>query len=191
MSDARTSRPVHVRTIRVEVAEVGDHELDVTATLVDERPPGNPKWFGATPPRVIHDMRLTLRIRHPDLVITAVRSEMASHPYTICPDALPPLEQLVGLSIARGFTREVNERFGRQRGCAHFTALIHALAPAVRQGAGVAFADRPRPSPSDQWFVNTCQAWREDGPLHRLIQVGDEAGLRALSAFPPDPEAPG
>ena len=61
----------------------------------------------------------------------------------------------------------------------------------MRQGAGVAFADRPRPSPSDQWFVNTCQAWREDGPLHRLIQVGDEAGLRALSAFPPDPEAPG
>jgi hypothetical protein len=116
---------------------------------------------------------------------------MASHPYTICPDALPPLEQLVGLSIARGFTREVNERFGRQRGCAHFTALIHALAPAVRQGAGVAFADRPRPEASDQWFVNTCQAWREDGPLHRLIQDGDEAALRALSAFPPAPEAPG
>ena len=186
-----TSRPVHVRTIRVEVAEGDDHQLDVTATLVDERPAGNPKWFGATPPRVIHDMRLALRVRHPDLVITSVRSEMASHPYTICPDALPPLEQLVGLSIARGFTREVNERFGRQRGCAHFTALIHALAPAVRQGAGVAFADRPGPEAGepDDWFVNTCQAWREDGPLHRLIRAGDEAGLRALSAFPPDPEA--
>ncbi len=188
MSDA--PMPVHVRTIRVEIAEGDDHQLDVTATLVDERPAGNPKWFGATPPRVIHDMRLALRIRHADLVITSVRSEMASHPYTICPDALPPLEQLVGLSIARGFTREVNERFGRQRGCAHFTALIHALAPAVRQGAGVAFADRPRSEAidHDQWFVNTCQAWREDGPLHRLIRVGDEAGLRALSAFPPDSE---
>lgn len=187
-----TSRPVHVRTIRVEVAEGDDHQLDVTATLVDERPADNPQWFGATPPRVIHDMRLALRIRHRDLVITAVRSEMASHPYTICPDALPPLEQLVGLSITRGFTREVNERFGRQRGCAHFTALIHALAPAVRQGAGVAFADQPQAEAglSDQWFVNSCQAWREEGPLHRLIRAGDEAGLRALSAFPPGPETP-
>jgi hypothetical protein len=191
MSDAQTSRPVHVRTIRVEVAPAGPHELDVTATLVDERPGGNPEWFGATPPPVIHDMRLGLRVRHPDLVITAVRSEMASHPYTICPEALPPLGQLVGLSIARGFTREVNERFGRQRGCAHFTALIHAMAPAVRQGAGVAFPEPGRPSATDPWFVNTCQAWREEGPLHRLIRAGDEAGLRALSAFPPAPdEAP-
>jgi hypothetical protein len=32
--------------------------------------------------------------------------------------------------------------------------------------------------------VNTCQAWRENGPLHRLIQAGDEAGLRGLSAYP-------
>ena len=134
-------------------------------------------------------MRLGLRVRHPDLVVTEVRSEMASHPYTICPEALPPLQQLVGLSISRGFTREVNERFGRQRGCAHFTALIHAMAPAVRQGAGVAFADQERPAAGDPWFVNTCQAWREKGPLHRLIGAGDEAGLRGLSAFPRGPEA--
>jgi Protein of unknown function (DUF2889) len=194
MSDEQKSRPVHVRTIRVEVALAGDHQLEVTATLVDERPRDDPesfgpRWFGAVPPPVIHDMRLGLRVRHPDLVITAVRGEMASHPYTICPDALPPLQQLVGLSIGRGFTREVNERFGRQRGCAHVTALIHALAPAVRQGAGVAFAEGE--SPADKvtpWFVNSCQAWRENGPLHRMIRAGDEAGLRALSAFRAEPD---
>jgi DUF2889 family protein len=171
MSDAPTSRPVHVRTIRVEIAHAGPHELDVTATLVDERPADNSKWFGAEPPPVIHDMRLALRVRHPDLVVTHVRSEMASHPYTICPEALPPLQQLVGLSIARGFTREVNERFGRQRGCAHFTALIHAMAPAVRQGAGVAFPEQERPAVGDPWFVNTCQAWREEGPPTRRCAI--------------------
>ena len=188
MSDPQTSGPVHVRTIRVEITPACEGELEVTATLVDERPRGNAKWFGSEPPPVIHDMRLGLRVRQPGLVITAVRSEMASHPYTICPDALPPLQTLVGLSIARGFTREVNERFGRQRGCAHFTALIHAVAPAVRQGAGVAFGEHDRPGDPDPWFVNTCQAWREDGPLHRLVRAGDEAGLRGLSAFPPAPD---
>jgi hypothetical protein len=191
MSKETKTAAVHVRTIRVEIAPVGANELEITGTLVDERPGANPAWFGAPPPRVIHDMRLTLRVRHPDLVITEVRSEMASHPYTICPEALPPLQQLVGLSISRGFTREVNERFGRQRGCAHFTALIHALAPAVRQGAGAAFSDVPeRPGDPDPWYVNTCQAWREHGPLHRLVQAGDEDGLRRLSAFP-KPGAPG
>lgn len=185
MSDAPSSRPVHVRTIRVEITPSGSRELDVTATLVDERPGAAQPWFGSEPPPVIHDMRLRLRVRQPGLVITAVQSEMASHPYTICPEALPPLQGLVSLSIARGFTREVNERFGRQRGCAHFTALIHAMAPAVRQGAGAAFSDAPgRPDDADPWFVNTCQAWREDGPLHRLVQARDEEGLRRLSAFP-------
>jgi hypothetical protein len=184
MTEETKAPPVHVRTIRVEIARAGTDELEVTASLVDERPHDNPRWFGAEPPRVIHDMRLGLRVRHPGLIITAVRSEMASHPYTICPEALPPLGQLVGLSIARGFTREINERFGRQRGCAHVTALIHALAPAVRQGAGVAFPEHA-PTPQEApWFVNTCQAWREEGPLHRLIRAGDEAGLRALSAYP-------
>lgn len=38
--------------------------------------------------------------------------------------------------------------------------------------------------------MNTCQAWRENGPLHRLIQAGDEAGLRARSAYPRGPEGP-
>ena len=186
MTDEMKAPPVHVRTIRVEIRPVAPDELDIVATLVDERPGENPPWFGSEPPRVIHDMRLGLRVRHPGLVITAVRSEMASHPYTICPEALPPLEQLVGLSISRGFTREVNERFGRQRGCAHFTALIHAMAPAARQGAGVAFPDLERQA-EGPWFVNTCHAWRENGPLHRLVQAGDEAGLRGLSAFPRRP----
>lgn len=188
MTEETKAPPVHVRTIRVEVTPVGADELEITATLVDERPRDNPRWFGAEPPRVIHDMRLGLRVRHPDLVITEARAEMTAHPYTICPEALPPLAGLVGLSIARGFTREVNERFGRQRGCAHFTALIHAMAPAVRQGAGVAFPEPEHPAAGTPWFVNTCQAWRENGPLHRLIQAGDEAGLRRLSAYPQQPE---
>ncbi len=58
----------------------------------------------------------------------------------------------------------------------------------MRQGAGVAFADYERPAEGAPWFVNTCQAWRENGPLHRLIEAGDEAGLRGLSAYPAGPE---
>ena len=62
MSDAQTTGPVHVRTIRVEITPVGERELDITATLVDEHPRGNSKWFGSEPPPVIHDMRLGIRV---------------------------------------------------------------------------------------------------------------------------------
>jgi hypothetical protein len=54
----------------------------------------------------------------------------------------------------------------------------------VKQSAGVAFRDTREIPRTDQdlWFVNTCQAWREDGPLHDRLRAGDREGLRALSA---------
>jgi hypothetical protein len=67
----------------------------------------------------------------------------------------------------------VNERIGRARGCTHVAALILAMGPVVRQGAGAAFGfatpGDPRRTP---WFVNSCQAWREGGPLHRAWLAG-------------------
>ncbi|MBI2553872.1 MAG: DUF2889 domain-containing protein [Candidatus Rokubacteria bacterium] len=179
--------PVHVRTIRVEAVEAGPDELEVRGTLLDERPRGERRWEGDDGARVIHDMTVTLRVRYPDFVITGARGEMASHPYTICPEALPPLEQLVGLSVARGFVRAVQERFGRERGCAHLTALILAMAPVVKQGAGAAFRgehDAPRDA-ADLWFINTCQAWREDGPLHSLLKRGDSLAELSSKRRPP------
>lgn len=176
--------PLQVRTIRAEAWRVSDDEIDVTGRLVDDRPAGGPRWFGMSQDTIVHDMTLTIRVRHPDLVITQASGQMDSHPYTLCPDALPPLQGLVGLSVARGFTRAVNERFGRQLGCSHMTALIQALGPVVRQAAGAAFRDEDSPPRADRdlWFVNTCQAWREQGPLHTRLAKGDIEGMRALSA---------
>jgi DUF2889 family protein len=177
--------PVHVRTLTMKAHRAGEALLEVSGHLVDQRPQGpGIGWFGAVNGSIIHDMRVTLAVRHPDLVITAVTADMASHPYSLCPDAIEPLQQLVGLSIARGFTRAVNERFGRQLGCAHLTALIQAMAPVVRQAIGPAFReyeDIPK-SAADTWFVNTCQAWKEGGLLHQRLAAGDLAGLKVLSA---------
>ena len=179
------TEPVHTRSIRVSATRVGQHELEVTGHLVDERPEAAGRWFGIVHGRTIHDMTLTLRVRHPDLVVTHVEARMATHPYTVCPDALPPLQQLVGLSVTRGFTRAVNARFGRQKGCSHLTALLHAIAPVVRQGSGAAFRDEQAPPSAerDLWFIDTCQAWRGDGPLAGHLRAGDVSGVRAMSAY--------
>jgi hypothetical protein len=174
--------PVHVRTIRMEARRVGADELEVTGRLADERPQGGPRWWDVQRDPIIHDMAVTLRVRCAELTITAASASMAAHPYTVCPDAVPPLQQLVGLSVAQGFTRAVNERLGRDRGCAHLTALLHAIAPVVRQAAGAAFRDESAPPrPEDQWFIDTCQAWRAGGPLAGRLRAGDIDGLKALS----------
>jgi hypothetical protein len=177
--------PLHVRTVRAEARRLGDRVLEVTGRLTDERPAGARLW-GNERGTVIHDMSVTIRVRYPELVITHASGDMVAHPYTLCPEALPPLQRLVGLSVARGFTRAVNERFGRQLGCAHLTALIQAMGPVVRQAAGAAFHDEAPPTAAeDQWFVDTCQAWREHGPLHAHLRRGDLEGIRAFSARRP------
>jgi hypothetical protein len=185
--------PAHVRTITMQARRAGPALLEVSGRLVDERPQGaGVGWFGAVDGSIIHDMRVTLAVRHPDLVITAVTAEMVSHPYSLCPDAVEPLQQLVDLSVARGFTRAVNERFGRQYGCAHLTALIHAMAPVVRQAVGPAFReyDEIPKGGGETWFVNSCQAWKEGGLLHQRLAAGDVEGLKALSARIPRAAGP-
>lgn len=182
MTDER--KTIHVRTIQADVVKVGDDEIEITGRLVDQRPGSQPTWFGMQKDATVHDMALTLRVRRPDLMITAASAAMAAHPYTICPDAVPRVQQLVGISVRHGFTRAVNERLGRQNGCSHLTALVQAMGPVVRQGAGAAFGNEGEmPRPEDGvWWVNTCHAWREDGPLMDLVRANDGDGLRQLSA---------
>jgi DUF2889 family protein len=174
---------VHARTVRIEATRVGQDELEVTGRLVDERP-DEQCWFDVPQGPTIHDMSVTLRVRAPALTITAARGSMTEHPYTLCPDALPALDRLVGLSVRQGFLRAVSQRLGRQRGCAHMTAMLQAMAPVVMQAAGAAFGDENGfpARDADLWFVDTCQAWRADGPLVAGLRAGDRAGLKALRA---------
>lgn len=171
--------PVHVRTIRIEATEAaagpdGSAALRVRGSLEDRRPHGVPDWIQHDGD-VIHHMEVVLTVSWPALVVTAIEGGMRTFPHPgVCPDALPPLKSLVGVAVGRGFTRAVNERIGRERGCTHVAALILAMGPVVRQGAGAAFGfatpGDPRGTP---WFVNSCQAWREDGPLHRAFLAGE------------------
>lgn len=162
--------PAHVRTIRIDAVEgqevAGERLLRVHGLLEDRRPRGVPDWLRHDGD-VIHHMEVTLTVRYPEFVITAIDGTMATFPHAgVCPDALPPLQSLVGVSVARGFTRAVNARLGRERGCTHIVALILAMGPVVRQGAGAAFGFTTPPEPGERpWFINSCQAWREGGPL--------------------------
>lgn len=163
--------PAHVRTIRIDALEAhevgGERLLRVHGVLEDRRPRGVPDWLQHDGD-VIHHMEVTLTVGYPGFLISAIDGTMATFPHAgVCPDALPPLQSLVGVSVARGFTRAVNERLGRERGCTHVVALILAMGPVVRQGAGAAFGFASPPEPGETpWFIDSCQAWRQGGPLH-------------------------
>ena len=58
---------------------------------------------------------------------------MHAFPHTECPTIETAFAGLVGLSVARGYTREVQARFGGPRGCTHLEHLARSLGPVVIQ----------------------------------------------------------
>src|SRR5580692_7531394 len=129
--------PVHRRTIEIEVF-VRDEYLVVIGTLADVRP-----WAsGEFGPRELHRMELAIVVRRSDLMITDAVADMKTFPHAECTDIEPKFSELIGLSVARGYTSAVQERFGRERGCSHLEFLARAIGPAVVQSVTSAAAQQ-------------------------------------------------
>jgi hypothetical protein len=171
--------PVHRRTISVEVYDRGDY-FAVVGTLHDERP-----WAGGDlGPRDVHVMDLGLVVRRPDMRIVDAVADMRTFPHAECTDIEPEFRDLIGLSVARGYSGAVQERFGRERGCSHLEFLARAMGPAVVQGLTSSAAWRvekgdgqyPMGDGRLSFLTNTCHVWAEDGPGLQKLAVGWQPG---------------
>ena len=198
---------LHDREYRVQSYRLGPDRLIVQGALRDQKPPG--LFIPDDPePLTIHHMCVTIEVSVPQLVILAARTEFRTHPNPSCPAIVQHYENLVGLSISRGFTHRVRELFGGPRGCSHTTALLQAMAPVALQSlkgmeaidaveAGTPHPIVDRPPGDDSWrrLVNTCHVWREDGDRIDERRMGGAAAqttvvLRRLEELgrpqPPD-----
>ncbi len=161
----------------MDVFTRGDHAVTI-ATLRDERPWANPDGQGV--PRLAHAMELAVAVRLSDLVIVDAVAHMEAFPHVECTEIEPSFHDLVGLSIGRGYTGAVQERFGRERGCSHLEFLARALGPAVIQGVASAASRRvergeglhPFQEGAFGFLVNTCHVWREGGPAAEKVAAG-------------------
>jgi len=177
LCDGPSPDPVHVRTIEIRVFEDED-AFELNGRLRDERP-----WAdGATKPRQIHDMELRIKVDRATLTITAVSTTMHAFPHAECPTIEPAFDGLVGLSIARGYTKAVQERFGRQAGCSHLEFLARALGPAVIQAMPSSASRLPdaaavgRVVNGGGWLTNTCHFWAEGGIGMAKLEEGWRPG---------------
>ena len=182
---------LHSRGYRVDVYRVDDTRMRLRGRLSDVKPMG--LWFlPDDEPMTVHDMYIDVVVEVPSMQITSVETSMATHPNTECATINSAYEQLVGTSIARGFTHKVRELFGGPRGCTHVTALLQAMAPAAIQSLGSMLRDPE----TGQWVQirsdgeretqedlrrrqlernrNTCHVWAEGGPMFERIDRGEE-----------------
>lgn len=177
------STPIHKRTYDCEAFDEGDGRMRVRGRLVDDKPNGLCLADGE--PLVIHDMVVDLLVRVPDFIIEDVETTMNVHPYQVCTDILVDYQQLVGLSITRGYSRKVRELFGGPGGCSHVGALLQALGPVAVQASWsmVTLHDDPADwlaiddDPDDRarrarLNTNTCHVWAEGGEQITAVELG-------------------
>ena len=183
---------IHTRRYDTRVYQLSDEELLVRGAVSDTKPPGL-YVVGDPESMEIHQMQLELNVRLPALEITSARVLFETHPHGHCPLIANDYEKLVGLSIARGFTREIRNLFGGPRGCTHVNALLQAMAPAVVQSTWSVSVRRGRLlgesgqaiSPEERrrrlkGNVNTCHIWAEDGEHVAALNRGDRPGYPPL-----------
>jgi hypothetical protein len=157
--------PLLSRTIEMQVFEREGYHV-VVGSLHDQRP-----WAsGQVGPRDVHHMELGLVVRCADLVFVDASATMGRFPHPECPAIEDSFSDLIGVSVARGYTRAVQDRFGRERGCSHLEFLARALGPVVIQAVTAAGARRVENGEVDvlvggglEWLANTCHIWSENG----------------------------
>ena len=164
---------------------VRDDYLVVIGTLADVRP-----WAsGELGPHELHRMELAVVVRRADMTITDAVADMQTFPHAECTVIEPKFSELIGLSVARGYTSAVQERFGRERGCSHLEFLARAIGPAVVQSTTSAAAQQferdgeyPDGARALSFLANTCHVFIDDGPGSQKIAAGWRPGM--FGAYP-------
>jgi hypothetical protein len=179
--------PLHTREYQVRSYRLSSGRLLLRGAVRDRKPPG--MYVPEDPdPLTIHHMVVELEVSFPALVIERASVLFETHPHRTCPTIADHYGNLVGLSIARGFTHKVRELFGGPRGCTHTTALLQAMAPVAIQSNWSLRVANARETPVElrrpptaeerqQMFrfnLNTCHIWAEDSEHTRAMLAGEE-----------------
>ncbi len=178
---------IHDREYRVRAFRLSADRIVLQGAVRDQKPPG--LYLGGDPdPLSVHHMQLAIEIAFPSLEIVEVTTAFETHPHDQCPGITEKYDGLIGLSIARGFTKKVAALFGGPRGCTHVTALLYAMAPvamqcfwsmkaatAVLDGRENPMFDENNGERDDMWkaIVNTCHIWDENGEQVAARKAGE------------------
>ncbi|MBX3636834.1 MAG: DUF2889 domain-containing protein, partial [Rubrivivax sp.] len=169
-------RPLHRRSIDVQVFARGDGLWEVDATVVDTKTRDAQLAEGTRPAGTpIHDMLLRLVVDR-QLNIVAAGSETRWMPYPGQCDSHGSGEggdvytRLAGLNLLDNFRRRLRERVGGVAGCTHLTELAQVLPTAVVQAfAGDVIDTRGQDEGAARPFqIDRCHALRSDGDVVRL-----------------------
>jgi hypothetical protein len=171
--------PLHRRSIEYEAFTTEDG-VSIVGKLRDSRP-----WAtDGTSVVIVHDLELRVTVRLSDMTITESKATMHAFPHNECPGIVEAFAGLVGLNVARGYTRAVQGLFGGPRGCTHLEHLARSLGPVVIQAMTSKRALAVERGEAESIFVgtsnpvalNTCHVWAEGGVAEQKLAAGWRPG---------------
>lgn len=168
---------LHTRNIEISTYEYDGERIIVDGVLKDDRFQDTYALTGETFPRgVIHHMCIRLLVNCSNLLIEDIDVDLTAVPREFCRETTECLAPVKGLTITRGFTSKVKKLAGGSKGCIHLLELLLAMAPAVFQGVAAHQSRKPSGVDSEhaklilKYLINTCHAWREDGPFVEMLK---------------------
>ena len=169
---------VHNREISIRTSDLGDHTILVEGSLIDHRHRPMQNEISEES-ELVHHMAVRLKVKGPGMLIEQAEASMPYHPREECPEMLPAIRNLEGLSITPGYSIKVKKAIGGTKGCAHLTSLVIAMGESAVQGYWAAYeAERVKKGLREQTikkFINTCHLWREDGPIVKGLREALES----------------
>lgn len=166
--------PIHNRTVECNGYRRADGLWDIEGRLVDVKtytfhnnergdiPPGEP----------VHEMWVRLTVDD-DLAVHGVEVVTDFSPFMMCKEVGPNFERLIGTRIGPGWRRQVRDRVGGIEGCTHIVELLGPVATTAFQTIfPLKNREKPEgttPSSRPPRLLNTCHAFRSDGPKVKEI----------------------
>ena len=171
--DAAPRTHVHTRSVEYRGFRRDDGLWDIEAELTDTK-----TYAHETPDRgtlnagvPLHGMAIRLTVDDA-MTISDVAVRMPSAPFPECQQAKPPMSQLIGCTLGRGWRKAIEQALGGTRGCAHLRELLFNMATVgyqtiphyrnhLRRLAGLPEPVLKHPPA----HLGQCLAWDFDGPV--------------------------
>jgi len=159
---------LHLRDIQLRGYEREDGLVEVEAHITDVKTygAGSTGAFEAGTP--LHDMWLRVTLDK-DMVIQNCEAAMDATPHETCAMVAPNYQRLQGLKIGKGFIKAAMQLLGGGEGCTHLRELLQPVATVAFQTMTI-YRQLAAPK-GRKWIstdlINSCYAYKEDGPLVR------------------------
>ncbi|MBU3914006.1 DUF2889 domain-containing protein [bacterium] len=163
--------PVHGRMIDMKTYVVDDDTVIVEGELRDDRYQiaydltGMKQTAGP-----IHHLVIRLLIHVKSMEIADAEAEMPHVPHEECKVTLESMADIIGLEIKSGFIKNVQNKLGGIKGCAHMTHLLTVMSQAVFQGVVVVQRKDRTPLPENidemkglENLIGSCKMWEPGG----------------------------